>query len=400
MAFDFAFWKQSEGQLFDGIFPLGRCISGGRHGAVFETQFQNRPAVIKIVPGTAEATKALHETWINAAPLSHPALIAIHAHGETELEGAHAAYLVTEPTDDNLGDLLAERPLTPAETRDMLAPLLSALGYLHAQGFAHGGITPANIMASGDQLKIASDGLMPNGDTAADCRAVGTLLTTALGLQRGARLPEPFAEIVRHCSSPDPAALWDVPQIEACLRGERAPEETAHGASAPSRTIWWAAAAAAVVAFTVFAFWPSRPTTAPNAEVETPAPSAVAAPAPAAIPSDKPSAFPAPPGTRRAAAPEPVTPNGVTKVLPDIPDAARRTISGRVRVNVRVRVKSDGTVEKATLERPRASKYLSGRALTAAQAWKFPPGNGTKDWMVRFELTRQETLASAVPLSN
>jgi TonB family protein len=87
-------------------------------------------------------------------------------------------------------------------------------------------------------------------------------------------------------------------------------------------------------------------------------------------------------------------------VLPNIPESARKTITGRIRVNVRVRVDRAGNVDNASLERPRASRYLSGRVLAAAKAWKFPPGNAPQDWVLRFELTRQQTVASASKIGN
>jgi TonB family protein len=403
-SFDLEFWKQLEGQSIDALFPLGRCLAGGPQSALFETEFQGRPAAIKLVPGTSDSLPARLASWERSKGLSHPALVAIFAHGETTLGDAPVAYLVMERTDDNLADLLTNRPLTPTETRDLLGPLLSVLQYLHANGFAHGDLQPASILASGDQLKVSSDSLISGGDPSLDSLAIGPLLREAMGANRGVRLPEPFAEIVRHTTGPDPAAQWDLPQIEASLRGERPPAP-----AAGSRIPWWAVAAAAVAILAVYIIWSAR-SAAPVPAAETPAPVPAAQPEPAApLDASKPSAFPTPGGRRTAAsssaAPAPpaapsVTPAGVTKVLPDIPDRARRTITGRVLVNVRVRVDSAGKVEKATLERPRSSKYLSARALAAAQAWKFPPGNPSQDWLIRFEIARQETLASAAKVGN
>ncbi len=45
MSFDLAFWKHWEGHSLDSMFPLERCLGGSDHSAVFETQFQGRPAV-------------------------------------------------------------------------------------------------------------------------------------------------------------------------------------------------------------------------------------------------------------------------------------------------------------------------------------------------------------------
>jgi TonB family protein len=200
-------------------------------------------------------------------------------------------------------------------------------------------------------------------------------LKAVLGANRNANLPEPFAEIVRGCLMPDPAARWNPARIEACLRGDPAP-----ASQAPSRARWWVLAAAAAVVVALIAFWPSQAGNS-NREAQD-----------AALPAPKASA---PPAEQR-----PATPGVITRVLPEIPQAARKTITGRVRVNVRVRVDGAGNVLQASLEPPRASKYLSERVLAAARAWKFPAGNPPQDWMLRFELMREQTRVSEAKQDN
>jgi hypothetical protein len=93
------------------------------------------------------------------------------------------------------------------------------------------------------------------------------------------------------------------------------------------------------------------------------------------------------------------TRGGITQVLPKIPQAALDTITGRVRINVRVRVDSAGQVDQASLEPPPASKYFTDRVLVAAHAWKFPAGNAPQDWLLHFELMREQTRASAAKIA-
>ena len=85
--------------------------------------------------------------------------------------------------------------------------------------------------------------------------------------------------------------------------------------------------------------------------------------------------------------------------MPEIPQAALNTITGRVRINVRVRVDSAGRVTQATLEPPAASKYFTDRVLAAAQAWKFSAENTTQEWMLRFELARQQIRVSPAKIA-
>jgi TonB family protein len=390
MPFDLAFWKQWEGETADAEFALERCIGAGTHGAVFETQFQGQPAAIKLIPGTPD--------WEAAASLSHPALVSILAHGRTTLGDTRCTYAVMDRADENLAEVLAGRPLTAAETREMLAPMLEALRYLHSKGFAHGALKPANIMAFGEQLKISSDGLVRGGNPADDCAAIGVLLEQVLGAGRNARLPEPFAAIVKNCLTADPSARWDLARIEACLRGEPTAQP------AKSRAIWWGLAAAVAVAAGLIAFRPS-PAAAPE-----PAPKAVPVPV-AAITDTKPSPLAEAPKAAKKTQPKkaapaapaelrPASADGVTQVLPEIPQAALNTINGRVRVNVRVRVDSAGNVSQAQLEPPAVSKYFSDRVLAAARAWKFPAGDGPREWGLRFDLTREQARVSLARIAN
>ena len=92
--------------------------------------------------------------------------------------------------------------------------------------------------------------------------------------------------------------------------------------------------------------------------------------------------------------------DGITQVLPEIPQAALDTITGRVRINVRVGVDSAGQVNQATLEPPPASKYFTDRMLVATRRWKFPAGNAPQNWLLHFELMREQTRVSAAKMAN
>ena len=70
-----------------------------------------------------------------------------------------------EYAEEDLSQILPERPLTPMEARQMLQPVLNALAFLHGKGFVHGHVKPANIMAVNDQLRISSDGLRAVGQS-------------------------------------------------------------------------------------------------------------------------------------------------------------------------------------------------------------------------------------------
>src|SRR5262249_4240579 len=80
------------------------------------------------------------------------------------------------------------------------------------------------------------------------------------------------------------------------------------------------------------------------------------------------------------------------QVLPDIPDKALATITGKVRVIVLAHVDAAGNVSDADFEDPGPSKYFADAALTAVRRWEFtsPEVGGRSvpsQWLVRFEFS-------------
>ncbi len=88
------------------------------------------------------------------------------------------------------------------------------------------------------------------------------------------------------------------------------------------------------------------------------------------------------------------------KVLPEVSEKARATISGTVRINVNVQLNADGTVASADLNSPASSKYFADLALKAARQWQFAAGeDGTPPTsaVIRFDFTATATAANVVP---
>src|SRR6202140_2627152 len=260
-------WKQWENQLLDQKFPLLRYLGGSEDCAVFLTERHEGErlvkAAIKIIPPAPENAELQLSRWQQAAELSHPHLIPIHETGRFELDGIPLVYVVMECAEENLAQVLPSRALTVAEAREMLESVLDVLAYLHRKGFVHGHIKPANIMASGDELKVSSDALRRAGESldgpghetpydppeyalgispvfrtksaAGDVWSLGMTLvetlTQNLPVVRTAEqqdplfpqtLQEPFLDIARHCLLRHPQHRWTVDQIAARLQG-RAP---------------------------------------------------------------------------------------------------------------------------------------------------------------------------------
>jgi TonB family protein len=67
-----------------------------------------------------------------------------------------------------------------------------------------------------------------------------------------------------------------------------------------------------------------------------------------------------------------------------------KTITGTLKVLVRLAVDANGNVTDATLESPGPSKYFTGKSLEAARHWKFKPaqvgGNAAPStWTLEFQ---------------
>ena len=92
------------------------------------------------------------------------------------------------------------------------------------------------------------------------------------------------------------------------------------------------------------------------------------------------------------------------QVMPDIKSVARNTITGTVKVRVKVSVGADGKVTRANLAARGPSTYFAKQSLEAARQWSFtaPVRNGVpqaSDWTLRFEFRKNGTKVNAQPTS-
>src|SRR2546427_948291 len=249
-------WKEWEGRVVNKEFRLGEYLGGSERAGVFLTEYgpESLKAAVKLIPvgtGDQATVEAELSRLQSARELWHPHLLQIFQAGLAKLDDAELLFVVMEYAEEDLSETLPSRALTTAEVREMLKPTLEALAYLHGQGFVHGHLKPANVMAIGDQLKLSSDGILPSGEpggareqrsdydppevargeivAAGDVWSLGMLLVMAL-TQRLPRwdaskeepilpenVPAPFAEIARHCLRRAPGARWALTEIAARL---------------------------------------------------------------------------------------------------------------------------------------------------------------------------------------
>lgn len=459
-------WKQFEGHLVNEEFHLRQYLGGSSDKAVFLSGHGERrlqTAAIKLIRANRRNAELQLSRWTLAASLSHPHLIQIFQAGRCQLGNTELLYVVMEYAEEDLSLVLRDRPLTPAEARDMLAPALEALAYIHEKGFVHGHIKPANIMAIDDQLKISTDGVSPMGESignlwkpdlydapetaggvsitpAGDVWSLGMTLAETLTQQLPVweltnqedpalpeTLPAPFVAITRHCLRRDPQRRSTVAQIAAQLLQPVSPDQVdARSQRTSARRRYTVASAAIGLAFVAilaglklnrrpaaeraaavaveepsFETRPQQRQASRGGGPDTPPPSVTVHDGAGAARPDTP-----PLGAEQATTATPDVAQGqvIQQVLPDIPQSARDTIQGTVRVSVRVHVDPTGSAVGAQLDSPGPSKYFAGLALRAAERWKFRPlkidgQDRSSEWILRFGFSRTDTAVDPVRAS-
>ncbi|HKF98709.1 MAG TPA: protein kinase, partial [Steroidobacteraceae bacterium] len=152
-------WTRWQGEVINGVYPLGRYLGCSDHSGVFLTKSAARPAevAIKLVPTSRELAESQLPRWKRAAGLAHPHLLRLFECGGCQLDGLPYLYIVMEYADQTLAQLLLHRAMTDDEAREMLSPILDGIAFLHGRNLVHGQLKPANVLVVGDQLKLASD---------------------------------------------------------------------------------------------------------------------------------------------------------------------------------------------------------------------------------------------------
>jgi TonB family protein len=407
------------GRVIDGRFTLLQWLGSSASSDVFLTELQgpgSQKVAIKLVPADAKDPNKRLSRWQVMTTLSNPHLVRLLHVGRCQINTAELLYVVMEYAEEDLSQILPQRPLTPDEAREMICPLLDALSYLHEKGFMHGHLKPSNIMVVDDQLKLSSDSLSRPGELAkiastsnpyvppeaeispvGDVWSLGVTLVEAL-TQRPPTwdrathgdpvlpesFPPPFAYIAQECLRSDPARRCTVAEIRARLEPTRSHQRPAskNGRVAPAKLratklIGAALVLLAIIAVLKFVFHQARPSL--PAQEQQP-PSAV-------------STLPFQSQTSKGTLVKGVV---AERVLPDVPRAASRTIQGKVTVRIRVTVDPRGEVSSAKVDSLGPSKYFANLALQAVRRWKFKPAQVdgqtvSSVWVLQFQFRQTAT---------
>jgi hypothetical protein len=151
--------------LLGGRYRLADRIAAGGMGEVWrgEDLVLGRPVAVKMLSaelagqdGTLERFQAEAR---HAGALSHPCIVKIYDYCEND--PSRPPYLVMELVDGHcLTELLADGPLDPVSTLDVLSQAADGLQAAHQAGLVHRDIKPGNLLVShGGQVKITDFGI-------------------------------------------------------------------------------------------------------------------------------------------------------------------------------------------------------------------------------------------------
>ncbi len=422
------------GRVIDRRFSLLEWLGGSGTSSTFVTELdgpRSRRAAIKLFSAPAQAEDRL-STWTTTTTLSHVHLVRVLHFGRAEVDGVPLVYVVTELAEEVLSQIIPERPLTADEAREMLAPILDALSYLHANGCVHAHLKPSNILVVENEVKLSADGIVAEGKPAfelknsnvhnapeaatdpmapaVDMWSLGVTVVEALTQQLPLwdsesktapvvpdSLPEPFDEIAWECLRIDPERRCTLSDVRALLEGKskQAPQ-------APQQVLPEARTALRIAEKSPRTRMPLVPLIVGivllvaimiglamrNHKTETmPLQSETIKQAPPAEPEAQAPAQPSPATTRTAKG------EVLDRVVPDVSRQASGTIHGTVTVAVRVTADPSGTVTDAEFASHGPSAYFARIAMKSARNWKFkaPLQNGqavASAWLLHYKFRR------------
>jgi TonB family protein len=319
-------WKRWEGQVVEHKYRLESLIGSTDHSVVFLAEYRSpapQKAVLKFLAADIPNSGQILAAWNMAAQLTHPNLQRILGTGRCTLEDMDLLYVAMEYAEENLAEIVPQRPLAAGEAREALNAIVDVLGYLHGKDLTHGHICPANILAIADQLKISSDTIEPLSEKremtrersvydapeigaspytqAADIWSLGATLVAML-TQEPPILPfnenidplippavkQPFLEIARNALRRSPESRWTSAQMAERLNPNAV---AAKAAVAGAATTGLGSSAAEAAAFSTAAV-PQSASLPQVAAAVPPAPRLSPTVAPLSVPLSKEPAVP------------------------------------------------------------------------------------------------------------
>lgn len=253
-------WPTALGTVLPGGYELVTLLRMDGQSALFRTRVADDSAAdgfARLIYADSAETACQLESWQAITRVSHPNLLQIIKTGDTRVGNGTAVYVVTEGADESLPAVLSERSLTADEASAVFDSIVPALACLHDARLVHGRVSPAEVYAAGETIKISAEcatgpdakAIAPRGAPAylapehqdenstpqADVWCLGATLFEVLTQARfspervaeTAALPEKFKQIIRRCVDPNPAARPSLAEIPSLYRSNEVAESVA-----------------------------------------------------------------------------------------------------------------------------------------------------------------------------
>ena len=210
-------------------------------------------AFAKFFTASADASHEQVAIWDTVRGLRDKNLSAPLGAGVVHVANVPVEYAVIPAPDETLAGVLRERPLTPEEARELMCSMVSGLETLHANGFAHGRVSPEEVLAVGDSIQLSTEAIRPlnalplvsagvgkylapesieqNVTAAADVWCLGATLFETLKARayspdvdiHAEGLPQAFVRVLACCLEKDPAARSTLAQVRDLYSGKAVP---------------------------------------------------------------------------------------------------------------------------------------------------------------------------------
>ncbi len=273
-------WKSLPGLILDGGYELKDIVEAERERATIRVRVlgdYTLRASARFYLADPISAERQAELWANLRDLERRNNLSVPlGAGTLMLNNLSAVYLVLQSPDERLEEILEQRSLRPEEATEALRCIAHALEELHSQGLVHGCVSPAEVLAFENSIKLSTQSvrevnqkpivesriakyLAPESGTgnltiASDCWCIGASLYEMLTqkeyepslYEEAVALKHPFGAVAERCLESDPDKRCNIAELEPILRSKTAAAKPKQTSTAPAQpTIESAKAAAA-----------------------------------------------------------------------------------------------------------------------------------------------------------
>ena len=178
-------WTDLEDTVVAGRWRIVRLVRPEGRMAWFEaTSLDGKPLMLSITETLNDDDELLSRLRA-AAEIRHPNVIRIVDSVADAIDDSPVVIAAMERTEENLEDVLRDRPLNSSEAQVVLDALVQGIAAIHARGLVHGRMEASSVLALGETIKLRSYCLqVPQtgfaAAAAANVQGIGRIVTHAM----------------------------------------------------------------------------------------------------------------------------------------------------------------------------------------------------------------------------